>query len=385
MESGNSGRGVGAGLVVLTLLLTGCVGSTAVTSAPTQASDPAGTDGTTTPDHLVDATQSSAGPGTHGVVTLAFAGDMHFELHLAALLDHPRGALGPITRTLSGVDLTMVNLESAIAQRGTPEAKELEVPAERYHFRTTPAALDVLADAGVDVVTMGNNHGADYGRLGLLDTLSAIDDSPIPVLGIGRDKAAAFTPYRVSVRGTSFAFFAADSSPREGSSSVWAAGPRTPGVAAARTARPAALISAVRTAAGSDDVVVVYLHWGAELQACPTLKQRVAARALADAGADIVVGSHAHVLLGSGWLGEAYVNFGLGNFLWYHDNQPETGVLQLRVRDGEVVDDSWVPARIGTFGRPVPLAGQARTDATVDWRRLRGCAHLAANYVKRSP
>jgi poly-gamma-glutamate synthesis protein (capsule biosynthesis protein) len=374
---------VRAGLVVLAVLLTGCVGSTAVTSAPTEA--PAGTAGTTSTDHLGDATQPPAGDGAHGVVTLAFAGDIHFELYLAALLDHPRGALGPITRTLSETDLTMVNLESAIAQRGTPEAKELEVPAERYHFRTSPAALDLLAVAGVDVVTMGNNHGADYGRVGLVDTLRAIEDSPIPVLGIGRDKAAAFTPYRVSVRGTSFAFLAADSSPREGSSSVWAAGPQTPGVAAARAARPAALISAVRAAAQRDDVVVVYLHWGAELQACPTLKQRIAARSLADAGADIVVGSHAHVLLGSGWLGGAYVNYGLGNFLWYHDHQPETGVLQLRVRDGAIVDDSWVPARIGTSGRPVPLTGPARTDATADWRRLRGCTDLAANHLKRSP
>ena len=313
-----------------------------------------------------------------GVVTLAFAGDVHFQLHLAGLLDGPVDALGSITGTLADADLTMVNLESAITERGIPEPKERENPEDRYWYRTSPAALDLLAAAGVDVVTLANNHGADYGPIGVADTLASIRSSPIPVIGIGRDRKAAFTPYRVSVRGTDFAFFAADRTPREGTSPVWAAAESTPGIAAARAARPRVLLAAVRAASARDDVVVVYLHWGAEYRPCPTARQRVAARALADAGADIVVGSHAHVQLGSGWAGETYVNYGLGNFLWYHNNEPETGVLRLSIKDGEIVDDHWVPARIRTFGRPLPLRGHARTGAVAEWRRLRGCAGLAS-------
>lgn len=317
--------------------------------------------------------------GPHGVVTLAFAGDVHFQLQLAALLDRPRGALGPITRSLRKADLTMVNLESAITVRGMPDAKELEDAGNRYHFRTSPAALDVLALAGVDVVTMANNHGADYGPVGLADTLRAIRKGPIPVVGIGRDRQAAFTPYRVSIRGTDFAFFGADGSMREGASSVWAAGSTTPGIAAAHAGRPRALLAAVRSASRQDDVVVVYLHWGAELQGCPTRQQRTTARALADAGADVVLGSHAHVVLGSGWLGDTYVDYGLGNFLWYHNHQPESGVLGIRVEDGEVVGDSWTPALIGPTGRPSPLGGEKADAAVAEWRARRGCTGLAAH------
>ncbi|MET1058788.1 MAG: CapA family protein [Nocardioides sp.] len=316
--------------------------------------------------------------GPSGVVTLAFAGDMHFQLHLAALLERPRGALGPIARTLADADLTMVNLESAITERGTPEAKEREVPDERYYYRTSPAALDVLAAAGIDVVTMANNHGADYGPVGLRDTLAAARTSPIPVVGIGRNRREAFTPYRVSVRGTDVSVLAADGSFREGASSVWAAGPSTPGIAAAHADRPRALLAAVRAASRRDDVVAVYLHWGAEGRGCPTRQQRTTARALADAGADVIVGTHAHVQLGSGWLGDSYVSYGLGNFLWYHNREPDTGVLRVRIRDGEVVGDTWVPARMGTYGIPRPLEGRARADAERDWRRLRGCTDLAA-------
>jgi len=325
-----------------------------------------------------DAAAAPLGGANSETVTLAFAGDVHFQLQLAALLERPHGDLGPITRPLSGADLTMVNLESAITRRGRPEAKEREVPSQRFHFRTSPAALDLLTRAGVDIVTMANNHGADYGPQGLADTLRAIRRSPIPVVGVGRNQRAAFTPHRVSVRGVDLAYFGADASFREGASSVWAAGPRNPGIAAAHAARPRLLLDAVRAASNRGDVVVVYLHWGAALRSCPTRQQRITARALADAGADIIVGSHAHVLLGSGWLGDTYVNYGLGNFVWYHDHQPETGILKLRVRDGAVVGDAWTPARIQAFGRPLPLRGVAARSAAADWRRLRSCTGLTA-------
>ncbi|MFC4786256.1 CapA family protein [Nocardioides sp. MAHUQ-72] len=319
--------------------------------------------------------------GPHGTVTLAFAGDTHFQLQLAALLDHPRGALGPMAGPLAAADLTMVNLESAVAEGGTPDPKELEEPADRYWYRTSPRALVVLERAGVDVVTMANNHGADYGAAGLAETLRARRDGPVAVVGAGRNRRDAFSPYRVSVRGTDFAFLGADASAREGSSSVWAAGPRTPGLAAAHAARPRALLAAVRAADRHADVVVVYLHWGEEERGCPTHRQTVTARALAGAGADVVVGSHAHVLLGSGWLGDTYVDYGLGNFVWYHDHHPETGVLRLEVRDGRVVGDTWIPARIRSWGRPYPLRGADRAAASADWRRLRDCTGLAAVHL----
>jgi poly-gamma-glutamate capsule biosynthesis protein CapA/YwtB (metallophosphatase superfamily) len=315
--------------------------------------------------------------GPTSLVTLAFAGDVHFQLHLVRLLKHPAGGLGPIDQALSSADVTMVNLESAVTERGTPDPKELEVPGRRYWYHTSPAALDLLDAAGVDVVTMANNHAADYGNVGLQDTLRAARDAPVAVVGVGTDRRAAFTPFRTTVRGTDIAFLAADGSPREGGSSNWAAAATTPGIAAARTARPRALLAAVRAASRRDDVVVVYMHWGREYRSCPTALQRRTAEALAEAGADVVVGSHAHVLLGTGWSGETYVGYGLGNFAWYHNREPDSGVLQLRIEDGRVVSDDWVPAQIQRWGRPLPLAGRDAEQAVADWRRLRACTGLA--------
>ncbi len=125
-------------------------------------------------------------------------------------------------------------------------------------------------------------------------------------------------------------------------------------------------------------MVVVYLHWGKEYQACPTARQVTMAEALADAGADVVVGSHAHVLLGAGWLGDTYVGYGLGNFVWYHDNVKPSGVLEVTVDGGEVVAGDWVPAEIQPGGRPFPLAGREAAAATRQWERLRPCTGLSA-------
>ncbi len=309
-------------------------------------------------------------------ITLAFAGDVHFQVQVAALLEDPDASLGPMSRALASADVAMVNLESAITERGVPDPKDLEDAWDRYWFRAPPSSLGFLARSGVDVVSVANNHGADYGTVGLRDTLRAAERAPLAVIGAGRNRQDAFTPHTMTVKGVDLAFLAADASPLESSASIWRAGPSSPGLADAHEPRPSTLLAAVRRADRAVDVVVVYLHWGRELRACPTGAQRATARALARAGADVVVGSHAHVPLGSGWSGGMYVSYGLGNFVWYHNQQPDTGVLRLRVEGGRVVSDEWVPAEIGKWGRPTPLTGVDRAAAVRQWRSLRGCAGL---------
>jgi poly-gamma-glutamate synthesis protein (capsule biosynthesis protein) len=368
-RSHHGSRAVAPVAASFVLLLSGCTSH--------DSSDPASSNSVVleAPPSAVSSSPGAGGPsdepGPTGVVTLGFAGDVHFQLNAASLLGHPRGALGPITAALRQPDLMMVNLESAITSRGTPQPKD-------YVYRTDPRALDLLAGAGVDVITMANNHAADYGLEGFRDTLRDVARSPVPVVGVGRDRADAFHPYRVTIGDTDLAVIGADASPRETPSRIWAAGPTSPGTAAARTPRSAALLGAVRTASRRDDVVVVYLHWGRAGQSCPTPRQREMARAVAGAGADVIVGAHAHILLGAGWLGDTYVSYGLGNFVWYHDHEPETGVLGLRIEDGSVVADSFVPGQIRTWGPARPLHGAQRADAVAAWRALRGCTGLAS-------
>jgi poly-gamma-glutamate synthesis protein (capsule biosynthesis protein) len=230
-------------------------------------------------------------------------------------------------------------------------------------------------------VSLANNHGADYGAAGLRDTLRVARNSPVAVIGVGRDPEQAFRPYETSINGVKVAVLAADASPLESNASIWDVGPKGPGLAREGTR----LLAAVRAAKAYSDVVAVYLHWGAENQRCPTAGQRKLAQKLADAGADVVVGTHTHVLLGAGMLDDTYVSYGLGNFLWYHGSQPDTGVLRLEIVDGKVVRDDWVPGKIRpSGGAPRPLTGSARSDAIREWRGLRGCTDLAPGPGERT-
>jgi poly-gamma-glutamate synthesis protein (capsule biosynthesis protein) len=311
---------------------------------------------------------ASAGDKT---IRMAFAGDVHFEEEIEPYLDDPAG-LAPVARMLSAADLSVVNLETAITTRGTPEPK-------KYHFRAPATALGALKQAGVDLVSMANNHAVDFGANGLADTLAAKAASPVPVIGIGRDAKEAFAPYTSTIKGRTVAVLAATQVP-DWTAARWAAGSSTPGVASAR--EPRRLIDAVEKARERAGIVVVFMHWGTERVGCPTAEQHRLAQSLARAGADIIVGTHAHVLLGAGWLDRTFVDYGLGNFMWYGTNsvrEATTGVLTLSVSDGAVSEVGWLPARIPRGGGvPQVLTGSAAGAAVEDWQALRACTGLSA-------
>jgi poly-gamma-glutamate capsule biosynthesis protein CapA/YwtB (metallophosphatase superfamily) len=262
----------------------------------------------------------------------------------------------------------MVNLETAITERGSPQPKE-------YMFRAPPSALEALRAGGVDVATMANNHGVDFGASGLEDSLHAIRESGFPVVGIGVDAAHAYAPYRVTVHGERIAIIGATQVIDSGLISTWTATATNGGLASAKAVDQ--LIAAVRTARRTSDTVVVYLHWGVEKTTCPSAEQQQLARLLVLAGADVIVGSHAHRLLGAGRLGRAFVDYGLGNFAFYTPSGPgtQTGVLTVTVTGRRINRYGWTPAEIND-GTPHPLTGNEATAATADWYALRDCTEL---------
>jgi poly-gamma-glutamate capsule biosynthesis protein CapA/YwtB (metallophosphatase superfamily) len=319
-------------------------------------------------------------------VTIAVAGDVHFEGPLRPRLVDPATALAPATAALAAADVAVVNLETSVGTGGRPE------PGKRYTFQAPPRAFAALAAAGVDVATMANNHALDFGLAALPGTFAAIDaaataDPPLAVVGLGRSDDEAFRPARTQVDGTVVATIGATvagDDPTADPTGQWAATPGSPGTADALD--PGPLLRAVRAADRSADVVVTYLHWGVQGERCPTPAQRELAARVVRAGADVVVGSHTHRLQGDGRLGEGYVAYGLGNYAWYtqaSETTSVTGVLTLTVRPApsrpgraRVTDAAWAPARIGPDGLPSPLAGDAVARFGADRASLRACARL---------
>lgn len=285
-------------------------------------------------------------------LTVAVAGDVHFEGVLRTRLDDPATALAPVTDTLAAADLAIVNLETAIGTGGSPD------PNKRYTFRAPPSALEALTAAGVDVATMANNHAVDFGPVALDQTLRAKARAPLSIVGVGRDLDDAFAPALTEVDGTTVATIGAtvaDADPTADPTGQWAATPGTPGTADAID--PRRLLRAVADADRTSDVVITYLHWGVQGERCPSDLQRSLAADLVDAGADLVVGSHTHGLQGDGRLGPGYVAYGLGNYAWYTPS--DTAVLTLTVQPprtpagrARVTDAAWTPATIGADGLP---------------------------------
>ncbi len=120
-------------------------------------------------------------------------------------------------------------------------------------------------------------------------------------------------------------------------------------------------------------------RWGTELDACPNPKQEPLAQLLVQAGADIVVGTHAHVLLGGGYLGSDYVDYGLGNFAFYDNSPPEnaSGSLVITVTGRHIDQVTWRPAVI-VDDLPQPLSGDAATSALAAWNQARSSTNVSA-------
>jgi len=308
--------------------------------------------------------------GNGQAVTLAFGGDVHFEGKIRARLRaDPSTVLAGERPLLESADLAVVNLETAVTSRGVRE------PGKQYVFRAPPSAFAALKDAGVDVATLANNHGLDYGRQGLDDTLDAAATGGLPVVGIGQTAAEAYRPFSTVIRGQRITVLGATQVLDANLVRAWTATDSQPGLASAKELDR--LTAAVRDARERADTVVVYLHWGTEGATCPNPDQADLARALVEAGADVVVGSHAHRLQGAGRLGDAFVAYGLGNFAFYADSGPgtETGVLTLTMTGREVEQYRWSPARlVGQL--PRPLTGAAAEQASRAWDDLRACTSL---------
>ena len=140
------------------------------------------------------------------------------------------------------------------------------------------------------------------------------------------------------------------------------------------------LVHAVEAARRESDTVVVFLHWGTESDACPNSEQEPLANVLVKAGADIIVGSHAHVLLGGGYLGSAYVGYGLGNFAFYNDPPPtdQSGSLVITATGRHIDKVTWRPAIIQDE-LPQPLTGAAAASALQSWTAARSCTDATAD------
>lgn len=285
-------------------------------------------------------------------VTLSFAGDVLLDRSVANVISQ-KGAkfiLSDVKPILAASDISMINLECPISTRGT-KAKD-----KQFTFRAKPSSVEVLTSAGVDIVTLANNHILDFGTDAMLDTFTSLDKAGIKYVGAGYDLDKASMAKYYNLNGSSVAVL--------GSSHVipvveWAAGKNRPGVAT--TYNPARLLSEISNAKKKADIVVVYLHWGTERNTKPDTYQRNLAKKYIDSGADLVIGSHPHVLQGFEYYKGKLIAYSLGNFV-FTNIKNDTIILNVKFNKDKSYTASISPCAIDNY-RPVLLKDKSKQTA----------------------
>ena len=256
-----------------------------------------------------------------------------------------------ISDALRAADFRYCNLECPVSDRG----RNLH---HLYSFRADPKVIDGLRDAGFNVASQANNHTYDWGPEALLDSLERLNAVGIRTVGAGQNSLAAHYPLLVRVGALRIAFLAyVNIEPKEAT-----AGVDRPGVA---WLDPAQALVDVRFARPLADLVIVCPHWGVEYALKPSKEQVDLAHQMIDAGADLIIGSHPHVVQPVEKYHDRWIAYSLGNFIFDQKgaNTRRGLMLKATVRDQHVLDVESIPIDINASfqAKLAPVAGSKST------------------------
>lgn len=285
-------------------------------------------------------------------VTIHFVGDIQFSGKVAELLEkngynYPFAKLGSM---FQDDDLTIGNLETPVTHGGTSAADKT------YVYKSSPKALQAMAAAGFDGVNLANNHILDQGVEGLVDTLSYLKDYGIAHTGAGMNAEEAYEPAYFERKGMKIALLGFS---RVVPVASWKADGNRAGVAEAYD--PTRAAAAIQEAKKKADLVIVAAHWGVERVSTPNADQTRLAHAFVDAGADLVIGGHPHVLQGLEYYKGKWIAYSTGNFIFTRSTNEETwktAVFQASCSRDAACSMKLIPYE-AALGQAVPMLDDA--------------------------
>lgn len=242
----------------------------------------------------------------------------------------------PFAATVSALkngDIAVGNLETPIALNGT------EFKNKKFRFKTDPRAATALKRAGFSILTLANNHMLDFGDDGLRETIYNLDHQGIQHSGAGETLAMARREALVNCNGGKIAFLAYSLTyPEE-----FYAGNKRAGTAPGFQPYYQEDIARARTVA---DYVVVSFHWGMEKAVMPKSYQVAAAHRAVDAGADLVLGHHPHVLQGIEHYKGSVIFYSLGNYAFGSLSSSDRSVIARVTLDNGVKEVELIPLNV---------------------------------------
>ncbi|WP_166510735.1 CapA family protein [Desulfallas thermosapovorans] len=289
-------------------------------------------------------------PEKHDALCLVAVGDIMLSRYVAQKINEhgdPGYSFAGVQWFLQGGDVVFGNLEGPV----TP-GREIKVP--EMVLRADPRVAPALKEAGFDILSLANNHVPDFGGQGILDTMHYLDGAAILHTGAGKNDREAYAPRYMEVKGVKLAFLAFNDPAVVPDSYGAGDGPGT------ALLEPEKMTAAINEAAANADFTVVSLHAGTEYAAEPDATQVRFARLAIDAGADLVLGSHPHVVQRVERYRGKYILYSLGNFvfdqLWSRDTR-ESVAAGIWIRENNVEKMEFLPVYITGDARPVTISG----------------------------
>lgn len=267
-------------------------------------------------------------------VRLVFAGDILLSDHVLNAYSKGGGIQGILDsgfqKMIDESDIFMANEEFPFSSRGTAAEDK------QFTFQLLPKNVSIFQELGIDIVTLANNHTLDFGTEALVDTCDTLDQAGIYHVGAGKNLEEAKQPVVLTAKGKRIGFLGAS---RVIPVASWNATAAAPGLLT--TYDPTLLLEEIRTLKETCDYVVVYVHWGIERNERPEAYQRSLGQQYIDSGADLVIGSHPHVLQGIEYYKGKPIVYSLGNFI-FGSSIPKTALLQAEW-DGKETKLSLIP------------------------------------------
>ncbi|HOQ17129.1 MAG TPA: CapA family protein [Defluviitaleaceae bacterium] len=263
-------------------------------------------------------------------IVIAFMGDVMMDSYIGDYIrdrgvDYPWEDVASITQA---ADLAVINLETSVSTRGSTKKPE------GYGFRSHPDSLQGLVNSGIDLVSLANNHSLDFGEEAFNDTLDYLDQYGIAYVGGGKNKNEAEQLKIIEKNGIQLGFLAFTSVIPWSS---WEATEDKAGTAVYKEEYKERLLQNIENASKECDILTIIPHWGVEYAQVPSEWQRELAHEMIDAGADIIVGHHPHVLQGIEFYKEKPIFYSVGNFIFLKNDDlcGRTGIFQLTLdKDG---------------------------------------------------
>lgn len=275
------------------------------------------------------------------IVTITFAGDILFDPSysvMAKLLqnggDIGSGIAPDLIGEMQSADIMMLNNEFAYSDRGAP------TPEKQFTFRARPDSVSYLTELGVDIVSLANNHAYDYGEQALLDSMQILREEGIPYVGAGANIEEASAPVYFIINDMKIAFISATQIERLDNPDTKGATETSPGVF--RCFNGEKLLQTVAAAKEESDFVIVYVHWGTENQEETDWAQDKQAPELVEAGADLIIGDHPHILQKIDIIDGVPVIYSLGNF-WFNSRPIDTGMVKVTISEEGLQSFQFIP------------------------------------------